>query len=550
MSDAGSKLSAWFAELRRRKVIRAVIVYLVVAWLVIQVADATFEPLGLPGWSLKLVIVLAVLGLPVACALAWVFDVTPRGVQRSDATGRGAVVEPATAQPPTAMPAAAPPETAAPAGSVAILPFVDMSPARDQEYFCDGIAEEIISALCCVRDLRIASRTSSFQFKGRSADVREIGRQLGVGAVLEGSVRKSGERVRVTAQLVETASGYHLWSESFDRDLSDVFAIQSEIAQRLLKALKPTLSRREAAMMERAGTTDAEAYDLYLRGRSHLRYGTNSLPAAEMFRRAIERDPRFAQAYAGLASAIAVRGIWRLNVGAAEIEEALEASRRALELDALLPEAYVARACLLTVQGKEEEAVRDFEEAVRLNPASYYTYYLYARHVFAMGRIEEAVRLYEAADRLEPGDYQVLAMLFGALRKLGQEARSREVGQRAMEAIERQLQLDADDARALQLGAVIAATMGRRERAIELGERAFHARPNEFGAAYNVACAYAVMGERDRALAMLEQAVRFGRGNLGWIEHDPDFDSLRGDPRFESLVAGLRAAPADAGSDA
>ncbi len=525
MSDAGSKLQGWFAELRRRKVIRVAAVYLVAAWLLIQVADAVFEPMGLPPWSLKLVIVLAALGFPLACVLAWAFDVTPRGIERAESAARSAAAS-----------------SAEPTESVAILPFVDMSPERDQEYFCDGIAEEIINALCCMRNLRVASRTSSFRFKGHAADIREIGRALGVGSVLEGSVRKAGNRVRITTQLVSTADGYHLWSESFDRDLGDVFALQAEIAQRMLKALKLSLDRRETAMLERGGTSNAEAYDLYLRGRSHMRYGTNSRPAVDLFRRALERDPRFAQAHAEIASAIALRGMWRVNVTPAEIEEAMEASRRALELEPLLPEAYVARACLLSMEGKDSAAVQDFEQAIRLNPTAYYTHYLYARHLFAIGRIAESVRMYAEADRLQPGDYQVLCMYYGALRKQGDVAREQEIAVRAMDAIDRQLQLDPDDARALQLGAVTAAVIGRREHALDLAARALRARPDEFSTAYNLACAYAVLGERDKAIDMLERAARQGGGNLGWIRQDPDFDSLRDDPRFQRLVAVMSGA--------
>ena len=545
MSEAGSKVQAWFAELRRRKVIRVAAVYLVAAWLLIQVADAVFEPMGLPAWSLKLVIVLAALGFPLACVLAWAFDVTPRGIERAETAALSAVESPAerpslpTPEPP---PAPVPATAAAPTESVAILPFFDMSPEHDQEYFCDGIAEEIINALCCVRNLRVASRTSSFQFKRHAADIREIGRALGVGSVLEGSVRKAGNRVRITTQLVSTADGYHLWSESFDRDLGDVFALQAEIAQRMLKALKLSLDRRETAMLERGGTTNAEAYDLYLRGRSHMRYGTNNRPAVELFRRALERDPGFAQAHAEIATAIALRSLWRVNVTPAEIEEAMEASRRALELEPLLPEAYVARACLLSMEGQDEAAVQDFEQAIRLNPTAYYTHYLYARHLFAMGRIAESVRMYAEADRLQPGDYQVLCMYYGALRKQGDVARVQEIAVRAMDAIDRQLQIDPDDARALQLGAVTAAIIGRREHALDRAARALRARPDEFGTVYNLACAYAVLGERDMAIDMLGRFARKGGRNLGWIRQDPDFDSLRDDPRFQRLVAVMSGA--------
>jgi adenylate cyclase len=550
MSKDRSKLQIWFAELRRRKVIRVAAVYLVAAWLLIQVADAIFEPIGLPAWSLKLVIVLVALGFPLACVLAWAFDVTPRGIERAEAATDPASAGPAACRaslpPPEAPPVEVPAAAAAPTESVAILPFVDMSPERDQEYFCDGIAEEIINALCCMRNLRVASRTSSFQFKGHAADVREIGRTLGVGSVLEGSVRKAGNRVRITTQLVSTADGYHLWSESFDRDLADVFALQAEIAQHMLKALKLSIDRRETAMLGRVGTRNAEAYDLYLRGRAHMRYGTSNRSAVELLRRALERDPTFAQAHAEIASAIAVRGMWRLDVTPAEIEEAMEASRRALELEPLLPEAHVARACLLSMEGKAEAAAQDFEQAIRLNPTAYYTYYLYARHLFAMGRIDQSVRMYEEADRLQPGDYQVLCMFNGALRKKGDAAAEQAVAVRAMDAIDRQLRLDPDDARALQLGAVTAANIGRREHALELAERALRARPDEFSTAYNLACAYAELGERDKALDMLERAARQGGGNLGWIRQDPDFDSLRDDPRFLRLVSIMSADRAQA----
>ncbi len=574
MSDQVSRFERWFAEMRRRKVFRVVVVYLVVAWLLVQVADAVFEPMGLPAWTLRLVITLVALGFPLAIALAWAFDVTAKGIERTPdadpatatptslagtpSQAAASAAGPASASPaPPILPAgqAAAPGAEATAGaaaeapdSVAILPFLDMSPERDQEYFCDGIAEEIINSLCCIRDLRIASRTSSFQFKGRAADVREIGRMLGVGAVLEGSVRKAGERVRITAQLVGSADGYHLWSESYDRELSDVFAIQTEIAQKLVEALRVSLSRQERELIQRRGTNNPEAYDLYLRGQAYLRDGSDSAmdPAIDFFREAIRRDERFAQAHAGLANAHSGKALWRIGMTQADFDEAFAASRRALELEPRMPEAYIARAQILSLQGRTQESLQSFEEALRLNPASFEAHYLYARHCFQEGDFERAASHYEAAEKLRPDDYQPPSMLVGALIKLGRTDQYSAAAHRAMKVIERHLLIDPRDGRALQLGTVIAARLGQREKAREFAARAIKTRPDAFATYYNVACAYSVLGDVDDALVMLDRAVQHGRGNLEWIGNDPDFDPLRSDPRFDALLDRIRTTPVDA----
>jgi len=501
MSDRPAGIQAWFTELRRRKVFRVAVVYLVASWVVIQVADAVFEPIGLPAWSIRLVIVLVVLGFPVACLLAWALDVTPRGIERTGAAKpptAAAPVEPsepspAADRPPASSasraPAAATPTAgptagrlAAPQASVAILAFADLSPGHDHEYFCDGIAEEIINALCCVRGLRVASRTSSFQFKGRAADVREIGRALGVGAVVEGSVRRSGERVRISAQLVNAADGYHLWSESFDRGLEDVFATQSEIAQKLLNALRLKLTPQESDLLDRGGTRNPEAYDLYLRGLALVREGGDtSLPqAARLFELAIDADPQFAQAHAGLANALAYAGIWGLDVDASRLEQALDASRRALELEPRMPEAYVAKANLLFMQHKVEEAFEAFEEAIRLNPSSYEARYFYARDLFSAGRAEQALPYYESAERLRPEEYQPPCMLSGALFSLGRRDEGIAAANRALGAIDARLSVQPDDARALQLAAVLSGRVGQRERSLDYIDRALRLRPDEF----------------------------------------------------------------------
>ena len=225
----------------------------------------------------------------------------------------------------------------------------------------------------------------------------------------------------------------------------------------------------------------------------------------------------------------------------ADFDEAFAASRRALELEPRMPEAYIARAMLLSLQSRENEAYQDFEEAIRLNPASFDAHYLYARHRFQSGDFERAVPLYEEAIRLRPDDYQALCLLEGSLLNLVAMEQHAEVAHRAMQAIDRQLAIDPQDGRALQLGTTNAARLGLREKARDLAERALKARPDAFSSYYNVACAYSILGDLDDALEMLDHAVQHGRGNLEWIEHDPDFDNLRSDPRFDAIVNRIRA---------
>jgi TolB-like protein len=262
MSEEPKAARGWFTEFRRRRMFRAMVAYLVGAWLLLQVANVTFPPLGVPDWVQRAMIIALAIGIVPAFVLAWIFDLTVHGIVRTDAVVRADAESahaadadasfhplPRTAAaeqpgPAHAVAASAQPETGA---SVAILPFADLSAAKDQDWFCDGLAEEIIDALSCVRGLRVASRTASFRFRDGSVDPREIGTQLRVGAILEGSVRKSGDQLRITAQLIDAVSGFHLWSETFDRRLEDVFAIQSEIARRVSAALRVSLTGEVAA---------------------------------------------------------------------------------------------------------------------------------------------------------------------------------------------------------------------------------------------------------------------------------------------------------------
>ena len=544
--DGPSRFGTWMSELRRRKVVRVAAVYLVVAWLLIQVAGATFEPLGLPSWSIRLVIVLVALGFPVALALAWAFDVTPRGIERTgtapanDASGSKPNVTTAGGVTSVATSAAATTSTRDGAKSLAILPFADLSAEHDQDYFCDGIAEEIINALCSIRGLKIASRTSAFQFKGKSADVREIGRTLGVDSVLEGSVRKAGDRVRITAQLIGAGDGYHLWSESFDRRLEDIFAIQREIAQQIVRCLKRNLQSADEQKLDRGGTTNIDAYEFYLRGRAMLR-GHEWSRSLQMFRRSIEIDPTFALAHAGFATALADNIFWHPLKNAAEIAGALQAAARAEELQPGLAEVMVARGTLLSAQNLNDEATAAYEEALERGPNLPDVYYWYARHAFSTSDFSKAARLFERNVELDPTNFTACGLLAEVYESLGDSVRSRRASERCAEVIDRQLELYPDDARAMQYGASSNAVLGRRARSLALIERALALQQDAISAPtlYNCACSYARLGETDKALGLLERWVETGTGSAGWVRADRDLDSLRETPRFAAIVARL-----------
>jgi TolB-like protein/Tfp pilus assembly protein PilF/tRNA A-37 threonylcarbamoyl transferase component Bud32 len=420
--------------------------------------------------------------------------------------------------------------------SIAVLPFADMSPQKDQDYFCEGIAEEIINALAKIQALQVASRSSAFAFKGHQ-DVRKVGEQLGVGTVLEGSVRKAGNRLRITAQLVNVADGYHLWSERYDRDMEDVFAIQDEIAQNIVKALRVMLSDEEKKAIEQAPTADVQAYDYYLRGRQffHQFRRTGIQFARRMFERAMEIDPKYAIAHAGAADCCSFLYMY-WDGSRANLEGADSHSRQALEFGPELAEAHASRGLALSLSKRYEESEREFATAIRLNPKLFEAHYFYGRALFQQGKHREAIEQYQEASRVRPEDYQAAFLVVQSLRTLHRDAEAEASQRRGIELAERHLELNPDDARALYLGAGALTQLGERERALEWAGRALALDPEDSGVLYNVACVYALGGQPDEAIECLEKAIQNGFGHRAWLENDSDFDSIRGDPRFASLL--------------
>ena len=420
--------------------------------------------------------------------------------------------------------------------SIAVLPFVDLSAQHDQEYFSDGVAEEILNALTKVAGLHVPARTSCFAFRGRSLDAREIGKRLGVETLLEGSIRKAGDRVRITVQLVDAQNGYHLWSERFDREIEDIFAIQDEIARSVLDALGLSLSEREKRRFLKPSTTNVEAYEFYLRGRKLFQTWNrqNMEFARQMFARAVAIDPGFADAWAGLAKAYV--DLYRWGRNSHDLEEAQRTSAHALQLDPNLAEAHVAIGQALAIQRQFKDAATEFERAIELDPTSFDAHYFYARSSFEAGDLEKAVQLFEKAHRSRPEDYQATALRALALHELGRADEAREADQEAVHFINKYLEVNPNEARAYSLGASPLARLGEREQSKQWSEQAIALAPNDPVVLYNAACNLAQLGEHDRALDGLERSIRAGVSVGDWILHDPDFASLRDHPRFQAIV--------------
>ena len=409
----------FFQQLKDRKVIRVGIAYIVVGWVMMQVGEVTFEALSLPPWALTLLMVTILLGFPIALVLAWALEVTPEGIQK-DSVGQ--------------IPGAdeAPPEMNAPAPSIAVLPFDDMSELGDQAYFCEGIAEEILNALCKVANLRVAARVMSFRFDGRNADVGEIGRKLQVQTVLEGSVRKSGDQLRITVQLVKTSDGYHLWSRQYDRLLEDVFEIQEEIADSIANALSVTLKRKAPSEQQQV---DPRAYDLFLRGLSFSAKQNiqDTIYARQMFQRALEADPEFGRAWAGLAYTYGFEYLY-FNATDVNREEALRTSKKAQELAPNLAESHISAGIARCMIQDYEKAELEFEKAIELDPMSFDAWYFFGRDKVHEGDLKRAVKLFERAAQVRPEDYQSVLLQLSLWHSLGDPKREMETARRVSSA--------------------------------------------------------------------------------------------------------------------
>lgn len=537
----------FWAELKRRRVIRVLVIYIVASWLVISASETLLPNLNLPEWTVTLVIALVLLCFPLVLALAWVFDIGPKGIEVTAESDSAAKTSPkvtsvaavtTTKTPSSDLPVADHP-AADPEGrrSIAVLPFVNMSGDPENEYFSDGIAEEILNLLTKLPQLLVASRTSSFKYKGERIDIPDIASAMGVNTILEGSVRRAGDRVRITAQLIEVDTDSHLWSETYDRELKDVFAIQDDIARSIVSALEVKLTPKDRRAIQNVATSDVQAYDYYLRGRKYFYEFTRRQfhNANRMFVKAIEADPNYALAYAGMADVYSLLYQWA-DSSRENIAKADAASIKAITLDPDLAEAHTARGTALAINNRHEEAERAFENAILLNPGLYEPYYFYGRDCLGAGKFEKAARLFSEACKIRPDDYQAPSFLAMAYAQLGRSKEQADADRRTLEAVEKHINLHPDDGRALTFGAYALAEQEQYDRAREWSARALDADRDEPAIMYNVACTYSLLGDKDGAIELLDRALQQGYGHRDWLANDPDFAPLRDDPRFQELL--------------
>jgi TolB-like protein/Flp pilus assembly protein TadD len=574
----------FFAELKRRNVYKVAVAYAVVGWLLVQVATQVFPFLEIPNWIVRLVIALVVIGFPIALIIAWAFEATPRGIKRTEDVdvaaqarsksrawiyvvivgallsvglffvGRYSVGNATSAA-----------RTEAATKSIAVLPFVNMSADKNDEYLSDGVSEELITALSKIAGLQVKARTSSFAFKGKNEDIQKIGELLHASHLLEGSVAKAGNKLRITAQLIQASDGNHEWSDTYDRDMQDIFAVRSEVAQKVAETLKVRLLGEEKRKIDKKPTENLEAYNLYRQGR----YYSDKLSEADMkkavpfFEQAVEKDPRFALAYAGIADNYVLAADTYIAPREA-FSKAKEAAQKAIELDDSLAEAHASLGFVhFHYDWDWVAAEKECKRAIELNPQSAQSYMIYTHFLAGIGRFDEANTFGARGLELDPlsvsthfflgwsslfaGRYDdAIAKLSKAVELdpsngwvrmfLGRAYLFKGMPQRAVEVMETALRLSPDDSYALGYLGYTYAVTGRRADALKILQRLDEMEKHRYVSRFAHVYIYTGLGDKNKAFEWLEKAYQERSDSLAWFRFDPESKTLQSDPRFAALM--------------
>jgi TolB-like protein/Tfp pilus assembly protein PilF len=580
----------FFSELKRRNVYKVAVAYAIIGWLLVQIATQVFPFFEIPTWAVRLVVLLVVIGFPIALVIAWAFELTPEGLQRTEDVDRGAQARTKShAWIYVAIVGAilsvglfllgrygfpTPPSSTSelPAKSIAVLPFDNLSHDPDNAFFTEGVQDEILTRLAKVADLKVIARSSTKRFQGAPENLPDVAKQLGVLNILEGSVQKVNDQVRVNVQLINAITNAHLWAEIYDRKLTDIFAVESDIAKTIADTLKAKLTGSELKAMAKVPTSDSEAYEFYLKGRFfwNKRTGADLRKAIAYFNQAIEKDPVYARAYAGLADSYALLSVFGAAAPHDSIPQARAAAKKALELDETLAEAHASAGRILTGYDFDfPQAIAEFERAIALDP-NYATAHhwlgwgplsasrqfdraivegkraveldplssinnsdLGLIYIYA-GRYDDAIAQLHKTIELDPSFHIAPYYLGIAFQLKGQLPD-------AISAYQKATELNDDPENLAYLGQAYART-GRRSDAQAILAQLTQEAKSRYVSAYSLAVLLLALGEKDRAMDELERAYREGAGNdIFTINIDPMLDELRGQPRFEALAQRILA---------
>ena len=587
------KIDNFFAELKRRNVYKVAVAYLVVSWLLIQAGSIFFPAFDAPPWVMRTFIIVVIFGFPVALIFSWAFEITPEGIKLESEiepnksiarrTGRKIVavtialglvaaglfvyqlVRSKSSTPASALSAIITNK------SIAVLPFDNLSDDKSNAYFTEGVQDEILTRLAKVSDLKVIARTSTQRFKSAPENLPDIARQLGVANILEGSVQKVGDQVRVNVQLINAMTNAHLWADIYDRKLTDIFAVESDIAKSIADTLRAKLSSSAEHVLASRPTENPEAHELYLRGRYfwNRRTGANLQKAADYFQQAIGKDPAYALAYSGLADCHVLLPAYA-ELGSNprdELPKALEASRKAVELDDTLGEAHTSLARALASDLQHSPAMSEFKQVIELNPNYATAHQWFGECLQSQGHLEEALGELKRAQELDPLSLIINSVLGFALDTVGKS-------DEAIAQLHKTIEIDPNFVNAIgQLGNVLehrgrlkeaiveyekcansvapdpidlanlAAAYflaDRKQEAQQLWDKLKSLSKRQYVPAYSMAVVQLAFGNKDEAIRLLEKSYEdrapFDSADLGWILVDHRLDPLRSDPRFKKLI--------------
>ena len=573
-------LHNFFAELKRRNVYKVAVAYAIVGWLLVQVATQVFPFLEIPNWVVRLVIALVAIGFPIALLIAWAFELTPEGIKRTEDVDLAV-----SARQPrkhawivvvivgaalsvglffigryTARNSASASELSA--KSIAVLPFVNMSADKNDEYLSDGVSEELIAALSKINGLQVKARTSSFAFKGKNEDIQKIGELLHASHLLEGSVAKAGNKLRITAQLIQASDGNHEWSDTYDRDMQDIFAVRSEVAQKVAETLKVRLLGEEKRKIDKKPTENLEAYDAYLKGRYFFNRPSdqNLSTAISQFEDAVRLDPNFAAAYSGLSDAYLWAAFNEGLITAAEGKpKTRSAAEKSLQLNEASAEAHTSLANYLSWYDHDWAASeREFRRAIALNPNYAFAHDQFALTLTCQGRLAESETEGRRAAQLDPLNPAIAIDNTLCLTAQGEFQQAKEEAKRgakldpefffpqlqfgwidiqagnakaAIPALQKAVAMESPPFAIAWLGYAYGAA-GDRNAALATIEQLKKKSVNGYAPQFNLAMIHLGLGDRDRALDLLEQASAADSQWMMYLKIDRIFDSLRADPRF------------------